>query len=970
VVTIPSGSPFAAPVNLRALGALELRDARADEPRILLVQPKRLALLAYMTLAGPGTHHQREKLCGMFWPDADEERARLSLRQAVHLLRRATGTDLITNRLGDEIGVRSEAVRCDVTEFERAIAERRPADAIALYRGNLLQDFHVTGVAPEFEWWVDGQRARLHGLALTAARELTERAEAEGDLQGAIRCARELTRLAPFDEPGFRHLVSLLDQAGDRAGALKEYESFHAALARELETEPSAETRTLIARLRAGNGSPAEPPVPPLPPSAVIEPVALPRARRTPIRAFAVLGVAALTLTGLAMLRARAPAPRIVLAVGEIHSQARDTLLAPGLIRELLASDLARIEGIDVVSGERMQELLTQLGPSRDSAGTIARAARRAGATQVLEGILSGGAGSPLRIDVRRADLAGGKIRGALVVEAADIFSLADQLSGQVARDLGHAFPRRPLAETRSQSLVAGRLYEAGARAFYQGDAAAAVRLFDAALREDSTFTMAALFASRASWGVRGDSMALRYLGLAHRAAQRASERERLLVESEWASRTNSPNAVALAESLVTRYPSEPAGEFSLGDALVWIGERERAIPHLRLAIEQDSTGLAAAPGGNGEHTWCRACDAFTTLVNAQLESDSVAAAERTAREWIRRRPGDWRPWTELSNVLELAGRLGDARDAQRESARLLGHDATDAIFRARLALESGDFRAADRLLDDQVASSDPNLRTDARWWRVISLRQQGRLREALHAADAMIREDEASPGPHDGGSLGRIARAQTTFELGRFREAGTTFETIAAAPIVGDSTPLMPGRSARRGAWMLTHAATAYAAAGDTGRLARLADAVEQLGARSANGRDRRLHHYVRALLLEARGDWARAESELRLAVSSPNLGFTRINLELARTLLALSRPRDAIPVLQAALRGGLEGSNFYVMRAELHEALGRAFAAAGERDSARVHNAAVVATWSAGDLDFQARTSRLLRVAPGSSR
>ena len=72
-------------------------------------------------------------------------------------------------------------------------------------------------------------------------------------------------------------------------------------------------------------------------------------------------------------------------------------------------------------------------------------------------------------------------------------------------------------------------------------------------------------------------------------------------------------------------------------------------------------------------------------------------------------------------------------------------------------------------------------------------------------------------------------------------------------------------------------------------------------------------------------------------------------------------ARPREAIPVLQSALRGGPEGSNFYVTHTELHEALGRAFAAVGERDSARVHYAAVTAAWGAGDTAYRQRALRI---------
>jgi hypothetical protein len=45
------------------------------------------------------------------------------------------------------------------------------------------------------------------------------------------------------------------------------------------------------------------------------------------------------------------------------------------------------------------------------------------------------------------------------------------------------------------------------------------------------------------------------------------------------------------------------------------------------------------------------------------------------------------------------------------------------------------------------------------------------------------------------------------------------------------------------------------------------------------------------------------------------------------------------------------VDGSNTYVTHTELHEALAHAFHAAGRRDSARVHYAAVERAWRKAD-------------------
>lgn len=84
---------------------------------------------------------------------------------------------------------------------------------------------------------------------------------------------------------------------------------------------------------------------------------------------------------------------------------------------------------------------------------------------------------------------------------------------------------------------------------------------------------------------------------------------------------------------------------------------------------------------------------------------------------------------------------------------------------------------------------------------------------------------------------------------------------------------------------------------------------------------------------------------------------GFTRINYEMARSLIVLDRPADAAYPLQAALHGATEASNLYVTRTELHELLAQAFSASGQRDSAAAHYREVARAWRRVDAPFDAR-------------
>src|SRR5262245_19006399 len=154
--------------ELRTLGTLDLRASDGRVVHSLLAQPKRLALLTYLCVATPPGMHRRDVLLALFWPDSDREHARTSLRNGLHVLRRSLGERALLTLGDDGVGIAPDAVSCDAVAFEEAIAAERHEDALALYRGDLLTGFFVQE-APEFERWLERERARLRQLAAAAA---------------------------------------------------------------------------------------------------------------------------------------------------------------------------------------------------------------------------------------------------------------------------------------------------------------------------------------------------------------------------------------------------------------------------------------------------------------------------------------------------------------------------------------------------------------------------------------------------------------------------------------------------------------------------------------------------------------------------------------------------------------------------------------------------------------------------------
>lgn len=243
---MPSSAPAA---RLNLLGTVELTGC-ARAPDAVVAQPKRLGLLAYLAAATPYGFHRRDTLLALFWPELPREAALRALRQAIHFLRRALGADAIVGRGAEDVALHPDALSCDVRDFGRALDERRFPDALALYRGDLLRGFHVPRVSAELDHWLDAARGALRDRAALAASALADGEAARGEWGIAAHWARTALDFAPSDECVLRRLLTLLDRAGDRVGAVRIYEDFRRRVAEELEVDPSAETRALAARLR------------------------------------------------------------------------------------------------------------------------------------------------------------------------------------------------------------------------------------------------------------------------------------------------------------------------------------------------------------------------------------------------------------------------------------------------------------------------------------------------------------------------------------------------------------------------------------------------------------------------------------------------------------------------------------------------------------------------------------------------
>lgn len=256
--SLPAASSMDSPTpshRFSVLGSIELTRQDGTVVRSVLAQPKRVALLAYLAVAGKDHPVTRDSVVGVFWPDTTEERALNSLRQAIHFLRRSLGTEVI-ERPGDHLLViPGGELACDAVDFESLVNAGSHEEATRLYRGPFLDGLPMDGPYALDEW-IEARRREYRRGAIDSAAALAQSALEHGQSVSAADWARRLLQLDPLEEQGISLLVEAHVMDGDAVSAIRAYRGYEARLKRELDLAPSDDLQDRIASLR-GDPPPA-----------------------------------------------------------------------------------------------------------------------------------------------------------------------------------------------------------------------------------------------------------------------------------------------------------------------------------------------------------------------------------------------------------------------------------------------------------------------------------------------------------------------------------------------------------------------------------------------------------------------------------------------------------------------------------------------------------------------------------------
>ena len=229
----------------------------ADGVRVEDALPGRQGRLVFGYLS---SHRQRpvsrDELLDVLWPDAVSSSSSATLTVLLSKIRAVLGSDALHGRGTLQLHLPAAAV-IDTEVAAASVHEAESASSLGEWQrawGPALTA-HLIAKRPFLLGhdgaWIDEERTRLE---LIHARALACYAQASlgiggTELPGAERAARELIRVAPLSETGYRLLMRALAAYGDTASALQTYERLRRILHEELGILPGQEARDLHQQL-------------------------------------------------------------------------------------------------------------------------------------------------------------------------------------------------------------------------------------------------------------------------------------------------------------------------------------------------------------------------------------------------------------------------------------------------------------------------------------------------------------------------------------------------------------------------------------------------------------------------------------------------------------------------------------------------------------------------------------------------
>ena len=410
-----------------------------------------------------------------------------------------------------------------------------------------------------------------------------------------------------------------------------------------------------------------------------------------------------------------------------------DTERLGKIVTNLLITDLSESQYLEVVSSQRLYDILKLLGKEGTKLidrSVASEVANKAGAKWML-------LGSILKVKPRIiltaqiVEVATGNAIASQRIEgdvSEEVFSLVDKLTIEIKKDLSlpaeaQREADRPVADVTTRSPEAYRFYLEGIDYFFKVYSAEAKESFRKALEIDSTFAMAYFWLA----ALEGGSEKKKLIAKAVKYSNKVSQKERHYIKAQEAAISgDGKREIQELKKLVERYPDEKLAFLWLGGIYRELGKSEESVRYLNQAIKIDPLYKFA----------------YNALAYAYNEVGDFEKSIWAINKYISLAPDEPNPYDSRADLYAYNGKLDQAIQSYKKALEVKPDFYTSLRKLGHMYLFKREYARAESCYQGLSSSTDRDTRSSGRTKLARIPLHQGKLEEALKVLNDGIAAD------------------------------------------------------------------------------------------------------------------------------------------------------------------------------------------------------------------------------------
>ena len=443
-------------------------------------------------------------------------------------------------------------------------------------------------------------------------------------------------------------------------------------------------------------------------------------------------------------------------------------------IPNLLITSLEQSKHIRVASWQRLKDLFRQAGKD-ESALYDEEAAFEVCRREKIEAVVVGfysKAGETFVSDVKVLDVVSRELLKSASARGEGINSIlrsqVDEISRSVARGIGKPVlkieaPVRPIVNLTTESMEAYNYFLRGRDDVENLIASDAKKFLEKAIALDPTFAVAHLYLAAAEYQLVDFRSRDEALKKAKEHAGRATEKERLYIEAEYAGTIENDRGKRrrLLKELTDKYPQEKHAHLEFGNHYFANERYAEAVPEFEKAVALDPNFGPA----------------FNMLGYAHARMGNYDKAESAFKRYVAANPGDPNPIDSLAELFLTMGQLDKAESKYREALEAMPDFLGSRKGLAIIFALRENYGETSRWLEEQLARSTPTQKMEGLWLINLYDYLLGRLEKSL-AGYLSLRKIGESYGQYYIVSSVDWISGFIYSDLGRFDDARKAFQS------------------------------------------------------------------------------------------------------------------------------------------------------------------------------------------------